>query len=207
MDLLDRAAVTYQLVLTKTDAVKPAALARKRAEVEARDRQAPCRLPGPARHQRCQRRRHRGIARVAGCPGDAGRRRAMKLPRLPFAWPRQSTGSDAADPCIHRLAAADRSVAPAPMFIFGPSNAEVHAEMFWRAGDRPGRMRGFAYGDRRCRRRRVAGRRHTGFARWSLPAHSGVRRLASRARSRRTSATGWSMSCHVSGCSMRPATI
>jgi hypothetical protein len=54
----------------------------------------------------------------------------MKLPRLPFAWPRQSTGSDAADPCIHRLAAADRSVAPAPMFIFGPSNAEVHAEMF-----------------------------------------------------------------------------
>jgi GTP-binding protein len=35
MDLLDRAAVTYQLVLTKTDAVKPAALARKRAEVEA----------------------------------------------------------------------------------------------------------------------------------------------------------------------------
>ncbi len=30
MDLLDRAAVTYQLVLTKIDAVKPAALARKR---------------------------------------------------------------------------------------------------------------------------------------------------------------------------------
>jgi GTP-binding protein len=29
MDLLDRAAVTYQLVLTKIDAVKPAALARK----------------------------------------------------------------------------------------------------------------------------------------------------------------------------------
>jgi GTP-binding protein len=35
MDLLDRAAVTYQLVLTKTDAVKPAPLARKREEVEA----------------------------------------------------------------------------------------------------------------------------------------------------------------------------
>ena len=29
MDLLDRAAVTFQIVLTKTDAVKPAALARK----------------------------------------------------------------------------------------------------------------------------------------------------------------------------------
>jgi GTP-binding protein len=35
MDLLDRAAVTYQLVLTKTDSVKPAALSRKHAEVEA----------------------------------------------------------------------------------------------------------------------------------------------------------------------------
>ena len=35
MDLLDDAAVTYQLVLTKTDGVKPAALARKQAEVEA----------------------------------------------------------------------------------------------------------------------------------------------------------------------------
>ena len=35
MDLLDRAAVTFQLVLTKTDALKPDALARKIAEVEA----------------------------------------------------------------------------------------------------------------------------------------------------------------------------
>ena len=33
MDLLDRAAVTYQLVLTKADAVKPPALAAKLAEV------------------------------------------------------------------------------------------------------------------------------------------------------------------------------
>ena len=33
MELLDRAAVTYQLVLTKADAVKPAALERKSAEV------------------------------------------------------------------------------------------------------------------------------------------------------------------------------
>ena len=35
MDLLDRAAVTYQMVLTKCDNVKPGALARKQAEVEA----------------------------------------------------------------------------------------------------------------------------------------------------------------------------
>jgi GTP-binding protein len=35
MDLLDRAAVTFQLVLTKTDSVKPAALARKVLEAES----------------------------------------------------------------------------------------------------------------------------------------------------------------------------
>ena len=35
MDLLDRAAVTYQLVLTKADGVKPGALARKQEEVSA----------------------------------------------------------------------------------------------------------------------------------------------------------------------------
>ena len=35
MDLLDRAAVTFQLVLTKTDALKPAALMRKIAEAES----------------------------------------------------------------------------------------------------------------------------------------------------------------------------
>ena len=35
MDLLDDAAVTYQLVLTKADGVKPGALARKLGEVEA----------------------------------------------------------------------------------------------------------------------------------------------------------------------------
>ena len=34
MDLLDRAAVTFQLVLTKTDSVKPGALARKIQETE-----------------------------------------------------------------------------------------------------------------------------------------------------------------------------
>lgn len=35
MDLLDRAAVTFMLVLTKTDGVKPPALARKQREVDA----------------------------------------------------------------------------------------------------------------------------------------------------------------------------
>jgi GTP-binding protein len=34
MDLLDRAAVTFQLVLTKADSVKPPALARKIQETE-----------------------------------------------------------------------------------------------------------------------------------------------------------------------------
>jgi GTP-binding protein len=41
MDLLDRAAVTYQLVLTKADSVKPAALARKQEEVAALARKHP----------------------------------------------------------------------------------------------------------------------------------------------------------------------
>ncbi len=41
MELLDRAAVTYQLVLTKADAVKPPALERKLAEVAALARQHP----------------------------------------------------------------------------------------------------------------------------------------------------------------------
>jgi GTP-binding protein len=41
MDLLDRAAVTYQLVLTKADAVKPPALQRKAAEVEGLARKHP----------------------------------------------------------------------------------------------------------------------------------------------------------------------
>jgi GTP-binding protein len=35
MELLDRAAVTYQLILTKADAVKPPALARKQDEIAA----------------------------------------------------------------------------------------------------------------------------------------------------------------------------
>ena len=35
MDLLDRAAVTFQMVLTKTDSVKPGALARKIQEADA----------------------------------------------------------------------------------------------------------------------------------------------------------------------------
>ena len=35
MDLLDRAAVTYQIVLTKADGLKPAGLARKQEEIQA----------------------------------------------------------------------------------------------------------------------------------------------------------------------------
>ena len=45
MDLLDRAAVTYQLVLTKTDAVKPPALARKEADIAALARKHPAAYP------------------------------------------------------------------------------------------------------------------------------------------------------------------
>ena len=45
MDLLDRAAVTYQVVLTKADGLKPAGLAKKQAEVEALIRQHPAAFP------------------------------------------------------------------------------------------------------------------------------------------------------------------
>jgi GTP-binding protein len=45
MDLLDRAAVTFQLVLTKADGVKPPALERKLAEVQALARKHPAAHP------------------------------------------------------------------------------------------------------------------------------------------------------------------
>ncbi len=45
MELLDRAAVTYQLVLTKADGLKPPALARKRAEIERLARTHPAAHP------------------------------------------------------------------------------------------------------------------------------------------------------------------
>jgi GTP-binding protein len=45
MDLLDRAAVTFQLVLTKADEVKPAALAEKRQEAERLARTHPAAHP------------------------------------------------------------------------------------------------------------------------------------------------------------------
>jgi GTP-binding protein len=48
MGLLDRAAVTYQLVLTKADAVKPAALERKQEEVQALARKHPAAYPAIA---------------------------------------------------------------------------------------------------------------------------------------------------------------
>ena len=45
MELLDRAAVTFQLVLTKADGVKPAALARKLDEARALARAHPAAHP------------------------------------------------------------------------------------------------------------------------------------------------------------------
>lgn len=45
MELLDRAAVTYQLVLTKADAVKPPALRAKEAEIAALARAHPAAFP------------------------------------------------------------------------------------------------------------------------------------------------------------------
>lgn len=45
MDLLDRAAVPFQLVLTKTDGVKPAQLAKREAEVQALARKHPAGHP------------------------------------------------------------------------------------------------------------------------------------------------------------------
>ena len=45
MDLLDKAAVTYQLVLTKADSVRPTALARKAAEIAALVAKHPAAFP------------------------------------------------------------------------------------------------------------------------------------------------------------------
>jgi len=45
MELLDRAAVTYQLVLTKADGTRPAALARKQEEAAALARKHPAAFP------------------------------------------------------------------------------------------------------------------------------------------------------------------
>jgi GTP-binding protein len=45
MELLDQAAVAYQIVLTKADGVKPAALARKLEQVTALAKQHPAALP------------------------------------------------------------------------------------------------------------------------------------------------------------------
>jgi GTP-binding protein len=45
MELLDRAAVTYQLVLTKADGIKPPALAKKMAEVERLAKKHPAAYP------------------------------------------------------------------------------------------------------------------------------------------------------------------
>jgi len=66
MDLLDRAAVTYQLVLTKCDAVKPEALAAKRAAVAALARTHPAAHMQVMATQQRDRPGHRGAACGAG---------------------------------------------------------------------------------------------------------------------------------------------
>jgi GTP-binding protein len=45
MDLLDKAAVTFLIVLTKADGAKPAVLDRKRAEAEELSRKHPAAYP------------------------------------------------------------------------------------------------------------------------------------------------------------------
>ncbi len=45
MELLDHAAVAYQLILTKADSVKPTALAQKQAEITALAAQHPAAIP------------------------------------------------------------------------------------------------------------------------------------------------------------------
>ena len=56
MELLDRAAVTFQIVLTKTDGVKPPALARKLGEAKGLARAHPAALPGCRCNQQRDRR-------------------------------------------------------------------------------------------------------------------------------------------------------
>ena len=73
MELLDRAAVTFQLVLTKADEVKPAALERKHEEVAALARRA---SGGVSRRGGDQQRNGRGHCRTAG-----GDRRLPMIPR------------------------------------------------------------------------------------------------------------------------------
>ncbi len=67
MDLLDRAAVTFQLVLTKADGVKPAALARKLDEARALARAPSGGASGGGGDQQRDRGGDRGVA-----GGDCG---------------------------------------------------------------------------------------------------------------------------------------
>ena len=63
LELLDKAAVSYQLVLTKADKLKPARARHGRRGDAGGDRQAPGGAPGGARHVVGNRRRNPGIAR------------------------------------------------------------------------------------------------------------------------------------------------
>ncbi len=69
MELLDRAAVTFQIVLTKADGVKPAGLARKLAEAGGLARTHPAAHPAVLATSA---ETGRGRARAAGRPGSAG---------------------------------------------------------------------------------------------------------------------------------------
>ena len=69
MELLDRAAVTYQIVLTKADGIRPGALAPQAGRGPGPGAQASRRLPGRAGHQQRDRGGHGG---AAGGPGGAG---------------------------------------------------------------------------------------------------------------------------------------
>ena len=69
MDLLDRAAVTFQLALTKTDGLKSPGLARKIQEAEALAQLACCGIPAHTVSRERNRRRH---CRAKGRTGVAG---------------------------------------------------------------------------------------------------------------------------------------
>ena len=66
MDLLDRAAVTFQIVLTKIDDVHPGRAGRQAERGGRAGPRPPGRLPRRARHQQRNRRRHPRLARRAG---------------------------------------------------------------------------------------------------------------------------------------------
>ena len=80
LNTLDKSAVSYQVVLTKADQVKPAELEQRTADVAGGARQTSRRLSGTAGDILAHRRRHAGIARRHGAP--ARRAQLMTASRL-----------------------------------------------------------------------------------------------------------------------------